>query len=287
MKTLFWDSVDETGRPYTWGDARLRWGSPSYVLEPGDPGYPYDAYPPATTTRRPRTMKHQAYYPTRYADQVVWLENFRNKIGGYAAALGLGQPEVDTLVAKCRWVAYLIGSWLPAVRAWNLSCTQAAKTAQTGTGGAFTLPVFTPPALPAGVTAQGEGALTYLFDKIAEIKENNACTESMCTDLRILGPQEGEPDYNVLAPKLTLTLSGNKIDIGWTWQGYGKFLDQCEIQVDRGTGWQVLTFDTTPGYTDTTAHPATLTQWKYRAIYRVDDEQVGQWSAEVSIAVGG
>jgi hypothetical protein len=42
--------------------------------------------------------------------------------------------------------------------------------------------------------------------------------------------------------------------------------------VDRadGKGWQVLTFDTTPDYTGTPTH------WKYRAIYRVDDQQLGQ-----------
>jgi hypothetical protein len=62
-----------------------------------------------------------------------------------------------------------------------------------------------------------------------------------------------------------------------------------EIQVDRGDGkgWAVLTFDTTPGYLDTTPFPAALTKWKYRAIYRVDDHQVGQWSAEASVSVGG
>ena len=32
---------------------------------------------------------------------------------------------------------------------------------------------------------------------------------------------------------------------------------------------------------------ATLTRWKYRAIYHLDDAQVGQWSAEVSVTVGG
>ena len=71
---------------------------------------------------------------------------------------------------------------------------------------------------------------------------------------------------------MPLTLSGNKVEIGWTWQGYSKFLDQSEIQVDRadGKGWQVLTFDTTPDYTGTPTH------WKYRAIYRVDDQQLGQ-----------
>lgn len=54
-----------------------------------------------------------------------------------------------------------------------------------------------------------------------------------------------------------------------------------------GNGWQILTFDTTPGYTDSTPFPATLTQWKYRSIFRVDDEQVGLWSPVESIAVGG
>lgn len=289
MKTLRWDAVDETGRPYTWGDARLRWGSPAYILEPGDPGYPYHAFPPSKKLKHQPTMKHQRYYPVRQADQVVWLENFRNKIPTYAAALGLGQPEVDTLVAKCRWLVYLLGSWLPALRAWNLACTQAVKAAQTGTGGALSLPVFTPPALPDGVTPQGEGALTYLFDKIAEIKEGDTCTDAMCSDLRIHGSLESTPDFTTLAPQLSAALAGNKVEIGWNWQGHGKFLDQCEIHVDRGDGkgWQILTFDTTPGYTDTAPLPATLTQWKYRAIYRVDDAQVGQWSPDISIAVGG
>lgn len=40
-------------------------------------------------------------------------------------------------------------------------------------------------------------------------------------------------------------------------------------------------------YSDTTPHPATPTKWKYKAIYRVDDAQVGLWSAEVSVVVGG
>ena len=36
-----------------------------------------------------------------------------------------------------------------------------------------------------------------------------------------------------------------------------------------------------------TALPVTLTKWKYRAIFRVDDVQVGAWSAVIEIAVGG
>ena len=62
-----------------------------------------------------------------------------------------------------------------------------------------------------------------------------------------------------------------------------------ELQVDRadGKGYVVLTFDTTPGYLTTCSRPAMLTKWKYKAIYRVGDQQVALWSPEVSITVGG
>ena len=69
----------------------------------------------------------------------------------------------------------------------------------------------------------------------------------------------------------------------------GGFLDLLEIQVDRGDGkgFVFLTYDTTPNYTDTAPLPATPTKWKYRAIYRVGDAQVGVWSNTVEITVGG
>jgi hypothetical protein len=47
MKNLTWDSG------YKWDDPNLRWGEPSYVLEPGDPGY----VPPSPSVIKPKT-KH-------------------------------------------------------------------------------------------------------------------------------------------------------------------------------------------------------------------------------------
>jgi len=40
-------------------------------------------------------------------------------------------------------------------------------------------------------------------------------------------------------------------------------------------------------YTDIALLPATLTIWKYKDIYRLNDQQGGLWSNEVSITVGG
>ena len=134
--------------------------------------------------------------------------------------------------------------------------------------------------------ARPAGALTRTFDLVGDIRESDTYSDPIGTDLGLIGPEDTAPDTGALQPILTARISGTHVDLGWSWQGHRKFLDQLEIQVDRGTGWTILAFDTTPGYTDNTPFPATATQWKYRAIYRVNDMQVGLWSATVSVMVG-
>ena len=235
-------------------------------------------------------MKRQAYYPSRVADQLVWLENFHNKITPYQATLSLSPAQVTAAIADARFLIYVIGSWLATARPWSLSCTKAATEAMTGDGtNLCVLPVFTPPALPAGVGPVKTGALDRIFTLVATIKNSGDYTEAIGSDLGILGTSEAAPDLATVQPILTATVNGGRVDIGWSWEGNAKFLDMCEIQVDRGDGkgWSLLAFDTTPNYTDNAPFPTTLTRWKYRAIYHLDDAQVGQWSAEVSVTVGG
>ena len=64
-------------------------------------------------------MKRQVYYPYRLADQIIWLENFRNKLAAYATALDLDSGVVTAAVADARWLIYVIQSWLGAARAWS------------------------------------------------------------------------------------------------------------------------------------------------------------------------
>jgi len=289
MKTLTWDTLNPaTGLPYTWDDPNIRWGDPSYVLEPGDPGYTPAPPPPNQPPTKPKKMKRQAYYPTSAAEQIVWLENFRNKLPSHATALGLSSAQSDAGVADARALIYILGSWLPAVRNWGKSCTDAAAAAQSGDGTtAIALPVFTAPALPTGVVLGNNDALNRVFALVQALKGATGYTEAIGTDLGILGAQQTAPDLATVQPAITAAISGAAVEIGWGWGGNSAFLDLCEIQVDRGSGWTLLTYDSTPGYTDTAAHPATPTKWKYRAIYRVGDHQVGLWSTEASVTVGG
>jgi hypothetical protein len=296
MKPLLWDAINPlTGTPFTWGDPNLRWGDPSYYLEPGDPGFvPYTTPSPNNSKSKLKAMKRQPYYPSRVADQIIWLTNFANKLAGHAATLGISTAECAAALADARWLIYVLGSWQPATKAWALACTDAAKEAQAGGGLALmALPVFTPPALPAAVgglpavVPVNTGALNRIFDIVQMMKQHGAFTEAIGTDLGVIGAEQTGPDFTTLRPEITATVIGSTVQIGWGWGGFGRHLDQCEIHVDRGSGWGLLAQDSTPGYTDTTPHPASPAKWRYKAIYRVDDSQVGLWSAEVSVTVGG
>ena len=104
MKIAYFD----TGLSFD--DPNLRWGDPSYLLEPGDPGYvpPLPPNPePKTKTKR---MKRNTYFPARQTDQIVWLGNFDTKLPGYATALGLTTPQVTAAVADGNWLIYVLQS---------------------------------------------------------------------------------------------------------------------------------------------------------------------------------
>ena len=265
----------------------MNWDSPGTFWDAPGQTWDQSTTPPNQPPTKAKKMKRQAYYPSRTADQVIWLENFRNKLPGYQGALGLSAGQVSAGVADARWLVYVCGSWLPGERAHAPACTDACTQAMTGTGTTpQVLPVFTAPALPAGVVPVNPGALNRIFALVQVIKDSSGYTEAIGTDLGTEGAAVTPPDLSQVQPVISAKVNGNNVDLTWGWGGNGAFLDQCEIQVDRGSGWVPLAFDTTPNYTDTTPHPATLTKWKYRAIYRVGDQQVGLWSAEVSVNVG-
>jgi hypothetical protein len=296
-KPLHFDAINPfTNKPFTWDDKNLRFidGIGMY-LEPSDPDFtPY----PSVNQPTPKTkkMKRQAYYPSRIADQVLWLENFRAKILAYIVALGISAPQAAAIIADCRWLIYVLGSWLPAARSSALSCTDAATEAQTGTGSnPIVLPVFAAPPLPGvegalpAVVPVAPGALNRLFTFVQLIKDSPGDTDAIDSDLRIVGAGITQPPEGDFQPVITATVNVDRVDLGWGWGGHSAFLDMLQLQVDRsdGKGFVDLAYDTTPNYTDTAPFPTALTKWTYRAIYHVNDAPIGQWSATVSVIVGG
>ena len=269
-------------------DPNNRWGNPCYQLEPGDPGYVPYVRPKTKPKNKAKNMKHNSYFPTKLALQIPWLVNFPNKLTGLATPLGLSPAQVAGAVADCGWLVYVLQNWLTAVRTWAAACTDAALEAQSGTGPTpLVLPVFTPPALPSGVAAALPGALDRIFALVKLIKDSGRCTDAMATDLGIVGSEEAAPDLSTVQPVISAKASGSEVNLKWGWQGLVAWLDACEIMVERGvgTGYVPLIIDTTPNYTDTHPFPATKQIWTYKAIYRLNDRQVGLWSQPVSVTV--
>ena len=98
---------------------------------------------------------------------------------------------------------------------------------------------------------------------VKQIKAHANYNTAIGEALGIEGEEQSGPDLMTLQPEIKVMVAGSEVKVFWSWQGQRAFLDAIEIEVDRGTGWQMLT------------------------IYRVGDQRVGQWSNEVGLNVGG
>ena len=98
-------------------------------------------------------MKRQPYYPKQLADQPEWHFNYADRLTENGAAMGLLPADVTASANDSRHLGYALGIWLTQVREFGPGSTAELETLKFGSGGSpFELPVFTPPAPPAGLT---------------------------------------------------------------------------------------------------------------------------------------
>ena len=226
-------------------------------------------------------MAKSRYLPNDDAGKCSWLSNFAQKLSGYAAVLGLTGPEVAAVTADCAFFTYVCDAknqYDNKARDW----TAYKNIARGGPAPLGAMPAApTLGTAPAMVTANIFGRITAL---VARLKTQPGYTEAIGEDLGIIGAEE-TVDLNAMKPVFTIVLQAGHPNIVWKKQG----MDALEIHVDRGTGFAFLALDTMPDYLDTAPLPApgASAVWKYKAIYRLRDEQVGQWSDMASVSVMG
>jgi hypothetical protein len=136
-----------------------------------------------------------------------------------------------------------------------------------------------PPAVPPGI-------IPRLWTFVAHVKTHKNYTTAIGQDLWVVGASH-IVDPSTWKPVLGVQIQAGHPVIAWTKGKAGAI----EIWVDRndGNNFVFLTINTEPNTTDPSPLPApgTSAAWRYKAIYRLHDEQVGQWSDVMSIAVGG
>jgi hypothetical protein len=215
------------------------------------------------------------------------LITFKNAIGAYAATLGVTPAQVTAQAADADYFNYALACqklMRNGSTQWTLWKDLVRDGGDPPPSGAALAPVF-----PTAVPPVAPGVEPRFRALAKQIKGSPAYNAAIGAALGIEGSEQTGPNFSILQPTLTVSINGTQVLVGWDWSGYREFLDLCEIQVDRGAGagFVALAFDTTPGYTDTQPFPAAPVKWTYRAIYRVGDSRVGQWSNPVSVTVGG
>jgi len=226
-------------------------------------------------------MPKAHYLPFDDPGKCTWFNNFAMKLPTYSATLGI-TPAEEAAVADdntfWQYVCEARNQFHQYAKDWTAYKNHARNGTAIGD-----LP--TPPTLPAApgtlVAANIFGRITTL---VARIKKHPGYTEAIGQDLDIIGAEQ-TVDLNTLKPVLKLVLQAGRPNVQWK----KTVADALELQVDRGNGFVFLAIDTVPDYLDTFALPAAGASavWKYKAIYRINDEQVGQWSDVSSISVMG
>ncbi|NML29055.1 hypothetical protein [Zoogloea dura] len=229
-------------------------------------------------------MPKSYYLPGDDSGKAELLELLASQLPMYAEQLGLTAEDTSEVQADAeafRYTLAVLNQIQNSSKQWTAH-KNILRDSDTG-GPVPSFPPFmeVPAKIPAAIP---KGIVPRLTRLVARIKSSRNYTEAIGQALGLVGSIKSI-DPSSWKPELTATLEANHPQIAWP-KGHA---DSLEIMVDRGDdkGFVPLTITTSPRYSDTSPVPAHTAVWHYKGIYRLKDEQVGQWSNVQSIAVGG
>ncbi|MBI4712718.1 MAG: hypothetical protein HY762_05390 [Planctomycetes bacterium] len=212
-----------------------------------------------------------------------FLDNFALKLPIYAAILGVTPAEVTSAANDAAMFNYTMDAHEAfKTHKQNISnYKNALRDGPDSAPGAF--PVA-PPLAPAP-TLVNDGIFTRISNLAVRMKRHPAYKEAMGEDMGIVGDEQ-VIDIPNMKPVLNYRLDSGRPLIIWK---KGPAADVLDIYVDRkdGLGFVFLATDTQPDYLDTFPVPAGVTTavWDYKAIYRIGDNTVGQFSEPIQVTV--
>ncbi len=229
-------------------------------------------------------MSKQSFMPRTDADKQLWLQNFANKLGSYATKYGIAAADVTNMTNSSAYFSYWL-DYQNQFLEFGKKLTGFKNELRSGDGSGAIVPAA--PTMGAAPTAVAPGIFNRASSLASVIKAKTNYTETDGKDLGIEGADTPPQNLNDAKPVISARLvNGGHPEIVWA-KG---IMDGIDIYSDRGNGqWIFIATDTYPNYIDSAPLPASgiSALWQYRAIYRYDDAQVGQWSDTVSIAVTG
>lgn len=231
-------------------------------------------------------MANQPFFPKREGDQSLWFTNIQTKIGSHAAALEI----TDARKAKIQLVlAWLIWAWqiyLPARRADAPAATAWRQQLAYGTSDATTdASPPTPAALTPPTGLPFFGMLSWLFSEIARWKKAEGYTDTIGTDLGIVGavaPTHTDP------PALAAgDVAQNSVELDATFYEHAGVYIESQRQGEPG--FVFLAVETSSPYVDTRpVKTAGQAEWRdYRACWWDNDTASMNFGPVLRVLVNG
>ncbi|KAB2965007.1 hypothetical protein [Zoogloea sp.] len=229
-------------------------------------------------------MPKSYYLPTDDSGKASLLESLATQLPVYAELLDIPPADLTELradAAAFRFNLTVLSLIQNSSKQWTAHKNLLRDSDTGGPVPPYPPLVELPGTPPAEVP---KGIIPRLTRLVARIKSSRNYTDAVGQALGLVGSIKSI-DPSSWKPELTATLEANHPHIGWT-KGDA---DSLEIIVDRSDdkGFVPLTITTSTRYADTSPIPTHAALWHYKGIYRLKDEQVGQWSNVQSIAVGG
>ena len=228
-------------------------------------------------------MTTSPYMPKNDDDRADLLEHIVTTLPKYITLLEINAQDFDELQADSAAFRYALQT-MGIMQAHSQSWTATKNQLRDGSIGGDSWPVI--PTLPQPIAAMVKpGIISRLSALAARIKTHRNYTTAIGYDLWLIGGEQ-KIDPTSWKPVLSIYLQAGHPVIAWA-KGKASAL---EIWVDRAdsNNFVLLAVNTEPNTNDTTPLPpaGSSAVWKYKAIYRLHDQPVGQWSNVISIAVG-
>ncbi|MFT3933615.1 MAG: hypothetical protein QM726_08385 [Chitinophagaceae bacterium] len=229
-------------------------------------------------------MDKQYYLPNKDTDKLSWLANLNSKLGNYAAKYGITNDELADVGNIYDDFMYRLHA-VEKVTSYSKFWTAYKNALRDGINPGATVQAPAPLDFGRPPVAAEPGGFTRIAAIVKKIKSLKTYSDADGQDLQIVGTTT-PVDFSTLTPKVSIQAGNAGMpEIVWNKQG----MDGVAIYKDsgNGSGFTLYDLDNHPNWTDKHTLPTTATLWKYKLIYRLDDEEVGQWSVVLSINVGG
>lgn len=225
---------------------------------------------------------NNGYLPRADKDKAIWLKNFSFKLAAYAENTGILPDEVLSVSNDALMVMYAIDAVEIAKKEAAQSVAFKNLLYDGPEGNTITYPAPIPGLTQP--TLVKSGIFKRIGKLVQRIKNHPNYNDSIGKDLGIIGADTAF-DRITMKPEINGGLDAHRPLIKWK-KGIA---DSIDIYVDRkdGKGFVFLANDSTPDYIDTNPLPSGMDTaiWSYKGIYKVQDEQVGEFSNTINITV--